>query len=231
MGHVSLNAQTNLRKFGLGHEILRITDSFNADTSFSSVDDKHQIYAFMYLKDFGSSTITPKQLLSNTDSEYYEYIGEFIESKTYTNDILLSELIRVKDLEISNMSLNKDIDIETDKRQSSTEKAFNIFSFMPKPPDPKIVSFNVLSSGPYSDGIPLFELPYKRISRYCALGVRWSKKDNSFVAEICARRLSGAMEAYPILIDIDYDIKLINNDALITINVIEATVGNAALIN
>lgn len=222
MGHVSLDAQINLRKFGLGHEILRITDSFNADTSFSSVDSKR--YAFMYLKDFGNSTITTKQLLSNTDSEYYEYIGEFIESKTYTNDILLSELIRVKDLEISHMSLNKDIDIETDKRQSSTEKAFNIFSFMPKPQDPKIVSFNVLSSGPYSDGIPLFERPYKRISRYCALGVRWSKKDNSFVAEICARRLSGAMDVYPTLIDIDYDVKLINNDALITVNVAEATI-------
>lgn len=90
MGHISLNAQTNLRKFGLGHEILRIADSFNVDTSFSSIDDKYRRYAFMYLKDFGNSTITPKQLLSNTDSEYYEYIDEFIEYKTYTNDILLS---------------------------------------------------------------------------------------------------------------------------------------------
>ena len=81
-----------------------------------------------------------------------------------------------------------------------------------------------MSSGPYSDGIPVFESPYKRISRYCALGVRWSKKDNSFVSEICARRLSGAMEAYPVLIDIDYDVKLINNDALITANVTEAEI-------
>ena len=40
MGHISLNTQTNLRKFGLGHEILRIADSFNVDTSFSSIDDK-----------------------------------------------------------------------------------------------------------------------------------------------------------------------------------------------
>ena len=39
------------------------------------------------------------------------------------------------------------------------------------------------------------------------------------------------MDADPTLIDIDYDIKLINNDALITVNVTEATIGNAALCN
>ena len=33
------------------------------------------------------------------------------------------------------------------------------------------------------------------------------------------------MEAYPVLIDIDYDVKLINNDALITVNVTETTIG------
>lgn len=178
----------------------------------------------MYLKDFEATTVTAKQLLSNTQSKYYKYIDKFIDYKTYTYNILLSELIRVKDLEIDHLSLNKNIDIETDKRQSSTEKAFNIFSFTPKPIDLKFASFNVLSSGPYSDGIPIFESPYKRISRYCALGVRWRKKDNSFVAEICARRLSGAMEAYPVLIDIDYDVKLINNDASITVNVTEAEI-------
>lgn len=224
MGHISLNAQTNLRKFGLGHEILRIEDSFNVDTSFSSIDDKYRRYAFMYLKDFGNSTITAKQLLSNTESKYYKYIDKFIDYKTYTYNILLSELIRVKDLEIDHLSLNKNINIETDKRQSSTEKAFNIFSFTPKPIDPKFASFNVLSSSQYNGTIPLFEPPYKKISRYCDLGVRWSKKDNSFVAEICARRLSGAMEAYPVLIDIDYDVKLINNDASITVNVTEAEI-------
>lgn len=127
MGHISLNAQTNLRKFGLGHEILRIADSFNVDTSFSSIDDKYRRYAFMYLKDFGNSTITPKQLLSNTDSEYYEYIDEFIEYKTYTNDILLSELIRVKDLYITNILLNKNIDIETKETNSAVYKSFDIF--------------------------------------------------------------------------------------------------------
>ena len=92
----------------------------------------------MYLKDFGNSAVTAKQLLSNTESKYYKYIGKFIDYKTYTYNILLSELIRVKDLEIRRMSLNKNIDIETDKRQSSTEKAFNIFSFTPKPIAPQI---------------------------------------------------------------------------------------------
>ena len=211
MNRTSLNAEIKLKKYGLNDsiEILNIKDSFDADTSFSSSDSKYLRYVLMYLKDFESTTVTAKQLLSNTESKYY---------------ILLSELIHVKDLEISRMSVNKNIDIETDKRQSSTEKAFNIFSFTPKPIDPKFASFNVLSSGPYSDGIPIFESPYKRISRYCALGVRWSKKDNSFVSEICARRLSGAMEAYPVLIDIDYDVKLINNDASITANVTEAEI-------
>lgn len=226
MNCTSLNAEIKLKKYGLNDsiEILNIKDSFDADTSFSSSDSEYLRYALMYLKDFEGTTVTAKQLLSNTESKYYKYIDKFIDYKTYTYNILLSELIHVKDLGIRNISLNKNIDIETDKRQSSTEKAFNIFSFMPKPPDPKIVSFNVLSSGPYSDGISLFERPYKRISRYCALGVRWSKKDNSFVAEICARRLSSAMEAYPVLIDIDYDVKLINNDASITVNVTEAEI-------
>lgn len=226
MNHVSLNGEIELKKYGLNDsiEILNIKDSFDADTSFSSSDSEYLRYALMYLKDFEGTTVTAKQLLSNTESKYYKYIDKFIDYKTYTYNILLSELIRVKDLEIRRMSLNKNIDIETDKRQSSTEKAFNIFSFIPKPIDPSIASFNVLSSGPYSDGIPIFESPYKRISRYCALGVRWSKKDNSFVAEICARRLSGAMEAYPVLIDIDYDVKLINNDALITVNVTETEI-------
>lgn len=228
MGHISLNAQTNLRKFGLGHEILRIADSFNADTSFSSIDDKYRRYAFMYLKDFGSSTITPKQLLSNTDSEYYEYIDEFIEYKTYTNNILLSELIRVKDLYITNILLNKNIDIETKETNSAVYKSFDIFSFSNKPAD---VSFNVLSSSQYNGAIPLFEPPYKKISRYCDLGVRWSKKTDSFVAEICAGKLFGAMDADPTLIDIDYNVKLINNDALITVNVTEATIGNEVLCN
>ena len=123
------------------------------------------------------------------------------------------------------MQINKNIDIETYNRQSLTKKAFNIFSFVPKPADPSIASFNVLSSDQYPDGIPIFERPYKKISRYCALEVRWSKKDNSFVAEIAARRLFGTAEAYPVLIDIDYDVKLINNDALITVNITEATIG------
>lgn len=226
MNHVSLNAEIKLKKYGLNDsiEILNIKDSFNADTSFSSSDSEYLRYALMYLKDFEGTTVTAKQLLSNTESKYYKYIDKFINYKTYTYNILLSELIHVKDLEIDHLSLNKNIDIETDKRQSSTEKSFNIFSFIPKPIDPSIASFNVLSSGPYSDGIPIFESPYKRISRYCALGVRWSKKDNSFVSEICARRLSGAMEAYPVLIDIYYDVKLINNDALITANVTEAEI-------
>lgn len=226
MNRVNLNAEIKLKKYGLNDniEILNIRDSFDADTSFSSSDSEYLRYALMYLKDFEGTTVTAKQLLSNSESEYYKYIDKFIDYKTYTYNILLSELIRVKDLEISRMSLNKNIDIETDKRQSSTEKAFNIFSFIPKPIDPSISSFNVLSSGPYSDGIPIFESPYKRVSRYCALGVRWSKKDNSFVSEICARRLSGAMEAYPVLIDIDYDVKLINNDALITVNITEAEI-------
>lgn len=226
MNRTSLNAEIKLKKYGLNDsiEILNIRDSFNADTSFSSSDSEYLRYALMYLKDFEGATVTAKQLLSNTESKYYKYIDKFIDYKTYTYNILLSELIHVKDLEISRMSLNKNIDIETDKRQSSTEKAFNIFSFTSKPIDPSFASFNVLSSGPYSDGIPIFESPYKRISRYCALGVRWSKKDNSFVAEICARRLSGAMEAYPVLIDIDYDVKLINNDASITVNITEAEI-------
>lgn len=226
MNHLSLNAEIELKKYGLNDsiEILNIRDSFDTDTSFSSSDSEYLRYALMYLKDFGNSAVTAKQLLSNTESKYYKYIDKFIDYKTYAYNILLSELIRVKDLEIRRMSLNKNIDIETDKRQSSTEKAFNIFSFTPKPIDPKFASFNVLSSGPYSDGIPIFESPYKRISRYCALGIRWDKKDNSFVAEICTRRLSGAMEAYPVLIDIDYDVKLINNDASITVNVTETEI-------
>lgn len=124
--------------------------------------------------------------------------------------------------------LNKNIDIKTKETNSAVYKSFDIFSFSNKPTD---VSFNVLSSSPYNGVIPLFEPPYKKISRYCDLGVRWSKKTDSFVAEICAGKLFGAMDADPTLIDIDYDVKLINNDALITINVIEATVGNAAFGN
>ena len=226
MNRTSLNAEIKLKKYGLNDsiEILNIKDSFDADTSFSSSDSEYLRYALMYLKDFKGPTVAAKQLLSNTESKYYKYIDKFIDYKTYAYNILLSELIRVKDLGIDHLSLNKNINIETDKRQSSTEKSFNIFSFIPKPIDPSIASFNVLSSGPYSDGIPIFESPYKRISRYCALGVRWSKKDNSFVSEICVRRLSGAMEAYPVLIDIDYDVKLINNDASITVNVIETEI-------
>ena len=135
MNRTSLNAEIKLKKYGLNDsiEILNIRDSFNADTSFSSSDNEYLRYALMYLKDFEGTTVAAKQILSNTESKYYKYIDKFIDYKTYTYNILLSELIHVKDLEISRMSLNKNIDIETDKRQSSTEKAFNIFSFTPKP--------------------------------------------------------------------------------------------------
>ena len=135
MNRTSLNAEIKLKKYGLNDsiEILNIKDSFDADTSFSSSDSEYLRYALMYLKDFKNPTVAAKQILSNTESKYYKYIDKFIDYKTYTYNILLSELIRVKDLEISRMSLNKNIDIETDKRQSSTEKSFNIFSFTPKP--------------------------------------------------------------------------------------------------
>lgn len=56
-----------------------------------------------------------------------------------------------------------------------------------------------MSSSQYNGVIPLFEPPYKKISRYCDLGVRWSKKTDSFVAEICAGKLFGAMYADPTL--------------------------------
>ena len=230
MQHISLNAEIVFRKdykpFALcpARYILEITDCFGIYAVFSSRnEEKISKYIVKYFEDFDNySTVTSKQILSNTGSKYYKYIDQFIESKTYTNDILLSELINVKGLNIKHISLNKNVEIETNKTNSTVYKAFDIFSFLYGDID---ASFGVLSSNTHNNAIPLFEDTYKKISRYCELGVRWDKRSYSFVVEIVACRFFDTLYGYPVFIDIDYDVKLINNDALITVNVTETAIG------
>ena len=225
MKHICLNAEISLMKLGSWPKInvVNITDSFGFNTYFSSTDDKPLRYAPRYLKDFDNQTITSKQLLSNTKSKYYKYIDQFIESKSYTHDVLLSELIGVKVPDVNDILLNRNTDVEINETDSSTYKVFNIFSLFLKPSD---VSFSMLHNNLYHDIDSTFEDTSKNISRYCELRSKRNERNNLVDVEIVARRYFNTFDTFdiPVIIDIDYDVKLINNDALITVNVTETEI-------
>ncbi len=222
MNHLNLNCE--IYKVGTSTSLdqhmscSQIRDPFTYGYGIGfNMDSKKETerHAAMYFADFKDGAYTSKQILSNTDSKYYEYIDEFIDIKQYTNDISISGVAYVNNPHIKDILINQNTDTIKPKSNRGNYIYFDFCS---------------LSYDPYYNydhhgrSIYDFDSFTKPLSPHSEIIIKRNRKTNCINARIVVGRINTGISAYSLIPDFDYDVKKVGENAIITVNVTETCI-------